>query len=330
MLVKQQIASLAQQARKIDSEVDEYAAQRDVLARERDALKAALANVAGKGSYAVLPYKGDNGTWRRPIVLECTNGAVTLRPNGPTFSMLDLSGLVNPRSSPIIVAIARELLKVQGTDSPDGWPVVPYFVFLVRPDGVRPYYEARPARKPGNRLRLRTDRPEPSGRRSQLRRPRHLGRLDAHRRTRSNLAANGLPGTGGAGGGFSADRASDGLEAGGGLAWPGSSRNAKTRNNGSGSGLGSDLGAIAGAFDSAGGIRGKRSNGGAGDSPDDFVWSSDPQGRGGDEGKSQAGGGDGGEGLGSGGGRFPNANAADLGTAAGRALGVGIGTRCVP
>ena len=148
MLVKQQLSKLVRQADQIDREVDELAAERDVLARERDALKAALAKIPGEGSFAVLPYKGENGTWRRPIVLECTNGSVTLRPNGPTFSMLDLSGLINPRSSPVIVSIARELLKIQGSASPDGAPVAPYFVFLVRPDGVRPYYEARARLEP--------------------------------------------------------------------------------------------------------------------------------------------------------------------------------------
>jgi hypothetical protein len=148
MLVKQQITALAQRARKIDQEIDTLAVERDVLARERDALKAALAKEPGKGSYAVLPYKGPNGTWRRPIVLECSNGTVTLRPNGPTFSMLDLSAMINPRSSPVVIALARELLRVQMSESPDGAPVVPYFVFLVRPDGIRPYYEARARLEP--------------------------------------------------------------------------------------------------------------------------------------------------------------------------------------
>ena len=102
----------------------------------------------GKGSYAVLPYKGPNGSWRRPIVLECSNGTVTLRPKGPTFSMLDLSGMINPQSSPVIIAMARELLRVQISESPDGSPVVPYFVFLIRPDGIRPYYEIRARLEP--------------------------------------------------------------------------------------------------------------------------------------------------------------------------------------
>ena len=148
MLVKQQIASLSERPRKIDRDVDTLAAERDVLAHERDALKAAIAKDQGKGSHAVLPYKGPNGTWRRPIVLECTNGTVTLRPNGPTFTMLDLSSMINPRSSPVILAIARELLRVQMSESPDGAPIVPYFVFLVRPDGIRPYYEARARLEP--------------------------------------------------------------------------------------------------------------------------------------------------------------------------------------
>ncbi len=149
MLVKQQVSALADRARKIDQQIDTLAAERDVLAKERDALKAAVtSSQQGKGSYAVLPYKGPNGSWRRPIVMECSNGTVTLRPKGPTFSMLDLSALVNPRSNPVILAIARELLHVQMSESPDGSPVVPYFVFLIRPDGIRPYYEIRARLEP--------------------------------------------------------------------------------------------------------------------------------------------------------------------------------------
>ena len=149
MLVKQQVSALADRARKIDKQIDTLAAERDVLAQERNALKAAVTkSQQGKGSYAVLPYKGPNGSWRRPIVMECSNGTVTLRPKGPTFSMLDLSSPINPRSNPVILAIARELLHMQMSESPDGSPVVPYFVFLVRPDGIRPYYEIRARLEP--------------------------------------------------------------------------------------------------------------------------------------------------------------------------------------
>ena len=123
-------------------------AERDVLAQERDALKAALAKASRRSGYAVLPYKGPNGTWRRPIVLECTAGGVKLQPQGLSFLAMELSPLVNPRSSPLVRAIAHEMLHIRAADTPDGAPAVPYLVFLVRPSGIRPYYEARTCLEP--------------------------------------------------------------------------------------------------------------------------------------------------------------------------------------
>ncbi|WP_337175449.1 hypothetical protein [Paludisphaera sp.] len=263
MLVKQQLAALDDKARETAREVDAHAARRDVLERERDALKAAVAAAPGEGSYAVLPYQGENGTWRRPIVIECTAGQVTMRPNGPSFTMLELSGLANPRSSPVVVAIARELLKVQNSGSPDGSPVTPYFVFLVRPDGVRSYYELRARLEPlgiafGYEL-VDAD-------------------MEVHVPDYDNLAAwdgtptldappSGLAGGGpdgrGAGGGA-------GSLAGGGLAWPGA--------GGGGTGTGSRPRLDSGAFDLARGRGAGEGAGpggdGAGDGPDAFVWPS--------------------------------------------------------
>ena len=143
LLVRQQITGLTERANQLEREAESLDAERDVLAHERDALKAALTKASHRTGFAVLPYKGPNGTWRRPIVLECTAGTVKLQPQGVSFSSMDLSPLVNPRSSPLIRAVARELLHIQAADTPDGSPAVPYLVFLVRPNGIRPYYEAR-------------------------------------------------------------------------------------------------------------------------------------------------------------------------------------------
>ena len=137
MLVRQQVSALGQRAEKLEQDTLTIDAERDVLARERDELKAALTRESQRSGYAVLPYKGPNGTWRRPIVLECVANTVRLQPNGPTFSLLDLSPLIHPRSSPVILAIAREMLHIQQAETPDGAPAVPYLVFLVRPDGIR-------------------------------------------------------------------------------------------------------------------------------------------------------------------------------------------------
>jgi hypothetical protein len=141
-LVRAQIATLEDRATTTDA--DELALERDVLARERDASKAALEKARAKGGgYAVLPHKGPNGTWQRPVVIECRAGVAILQPRGTTFTMLDMSPLLGARSSPMVAAVARELMRVEDLSAPDGSPVTPYIYFIVRPDGVRPFYEAR-------------------------------------------------------------------------------------------------------------------------------------------------------------------------------------------
>ena len=61
---------------------------------------------------------------------------------------MDMSPLINPRLSPLVRVIANEMLHIQTADTPDGAPAVPYLVFLVRPNGIRPYYEARSCLEP--------------------------------------------------------------------------------------------------------------------------------------------------------------------------------------
>ncbi|WP_435009483.1 hypothetical protein P12x_000735 [Tundrisphaera lichenicola] len=142
-LVNAQLSALESKVRKSETEVDELALERDALLRERDARKAAIARASSRPSQAILPHKGPNGTWRRPIVVECTNGMAILQPQGLAFGLLDLASGFGPSSNPFLGAIARELIRIRQHESPDGAPVVPYIFFLVRPDGVRPYYEAR-------------------------------------------------------------------------------------------------------------------------------------------------------------------------------------------
>ena len=148
MLVRQQIAGITVEAEKLERKADELDAERDVLEREVDATKAALAKATARSGFAVLPYKGPNGTWRRPIVVECTGGGAMLQPRGPRFTSPELSPRINPRSSEFVRAIARELLHIRSADTPDGTPAVPYIVFLVRPDGIGAYYLARTSLEP--------------------------------------------------------------------------------------------------------------------------------------------------------------------------------------
>jgi hypothetical protein len=138
-----QVAGLEDQARVIAGHLDTLARQRDVLARMRDDARQELAQARSKDGLAVLPYKGPNGTWRRPIPIECRDGTATIQPGGPTFRLLELSALGMFRSHPLVAAVSRYLAHAEMGRSPDGAPVVPYILFIVRPDGIRPYYEAR-------------------------------------------------------------------------------------------------------------------------------------------------------------------------------------------
>ena len=142
-LVRLQLDSLDSKVRKMEKTADEMALERDALEKELDARKAMAAQARSRPGQAILPHRGANGTWRRPIVVECRNGMAILQPQGIGFGLLELSSGFGPASNPFVATVAREAIRIQGNASPDGRPVVPYIFFLVRPDGIRPYYEAR-------------------------------------------------------------------------------------------------------------------------------------------------------------------------------------------
>ena len=143
-LVRLQLDSLDAKARTLETQADELALERDALEQERDARKAMAAQAQSRPSQAILPHRGQNGTWRRPIVVECSNGMATLQPQGVSFGLLELASGFGPASNPFVAAVAREVIRIQMShQSPDGQAVVPYIFFLVRPDGIRAYYDAR-------------------------------------------------------------------------------------------------------------------------------------------------------------------------------------------
>ena len=142
-LIHSQLDGLEGKVRKAETDIDALAFERDALEKEVDARKAAAARSKSRPSQAILPHKGPNGTWRRPIVVECRNGAAVIQPQGLEFGLFDLETGFGTLSNPFVRAVATEAVRIQRKNSPDGAPVVPYIFFLVRPDGIRPYYEAR-------------------------------------------------------------------------------------------------------------------------------------------------------------------------------------------
>ncbi|WP_435021967.1 hypothetical protein TA3x_002658 [Tundrisphaera sp. TA3] len=147
-LVRSQLDALDAKAKGVERQIAVMAAERDVLAQRRDAAKRVVAQANARPSSAILPHKGPNGTWRRPIAVECRNGQAIIQPRGIAFGLLELSEGYGPSSNPFVSAVIREAVRLQGERGPDGAPIVPYIFFLIRPDGIRPYYEARSRLEP--------------------------------------------------------------------------------------------------------------------------------------------------------------------------------------
>jgi hypothetical protein len=130
------------EAARLEAESELLGREIDLLERQAKEKEQALQAARSQPGYAILPYKGPNGTWRRPIAVECTAGGATLPPNGPTFALEELTPLQGP-GTPFITSIIRLCTYIQTAGAPDGATVIPYVVFVVRPDGIRPFYEAR-------------------------------------------------------------------------------------------------------------------------------------------------------------------------------------------
>lgn len=155
--LKQQLAELSaalQQIQGTSAQQNQSRAQlAQTLEATRQQLEAAKQRVARaqqeaakrKPSYAVVPYEGPNRTKRRPIYIECTAEKIIIQPEGIIILPSDFGGPPGP-GNPLASTIRaiREGLLASSPDpgSPDAEP---YPLFLVRPNGIVAYYEAREA-----------------------------------------------------------------------------------------------------------------------------------------------------------------------------------------
>ena len=143
-LVRKQVDGLEQAAKRTAGEADKLDRLKDALETRLGLLKEDITKASSSTAVAILPYRGTNGTWRRPVCIECAGGGVQLQPGGPSFSLADLMAYERMGlSNPLVRAVARTVLSIDRQASPDGGSMVPYLMFLVRPDGIRAFYAAR-------------------------------------------------------------------------------------------------------------------------------------------------------------------------------------------
>jgi hypothetical protein len=100
-----------------------------MAARERD-----------RQTYSVVPYHGKHGENRRPLYLECTRNGIIFQPDNVEMALGANAGKVRAEVLRRIQRQKEYLASIQAkTDDK------PYFMLLVRPDGITSYYELQSA-----------------------------------------------------------------------------------------------------------------------------------------------------------------------------------------
>src|SRR3954451_5775272 len=102
-------------------------------------------------SYAVVPYDGPNGTFRRPIYIECVKNELVIQPEGTRIKVEDLRppfGPGNPLAS--VLRATRDQIVRATSQTSVGRDAEPYPLLLVRPDGLVVYDRARSAIEAGD------------------------------------------------------------------------------------------------------------------------------------------------------------------------------------
>lgn len=156
----QALQSAAVELKALDQEHydDHQQAQREIdrlykLIADSQKAVAALQEAGGKESrsYAVVPYEGPNGTYRRPIYIECVKDGLVMQPEGVRLTADDLRppiGPGNPLAS--VLRATRDHLIRLNPKVGESRDLSPYPLLLVRPEGLPVYDRARQAIEAGD------------------------------------------------------------------------------------------------------------------------------------------------------------------------------------
>ncbi len=156
--LQDQARSLGAAAAELDALNEQHRDDREQARREADRLKKLIADTresidelkqetaSQPRSYAIVPYKGPNGTYRPPIYIECRKNAVILQPEGIRLTQEDFRSPLGP-GNPLAAALraARAHYARQHPDAEVGFEHDPYPLILVRPEGISAYYIVRKA-----------------------------------------------------------------------------------------------------------------------------------------------------------------------------------------
>lgn len=118
-------------------------AEQSVLQARKNLEDARRRKATASNEFAVVPYDGSSGTYRRPIYIECTAAGMRFLPEGRFLALSDMEGFTQGYNP--LLAGAQTLVDYwtqKNKTDPDANPP-PYVLLLVRPSGAATYYAAR-------------------------------------------------------------------------------------------------------------------------------------------------------------------------------------------
>ncbi|WP_417380537.1 hypothetical protein [Gimesia sp.] len=142
---EQQVLSLNQKDKELNQKMNALQKQK---ARIAEMLQEELQNLQDKkqsqktarSKYSVIPYDGQTGTAKRPVLIECTDQGLTFLPEGITLTPEDLKEFT-PGYNPLLAGTQALFQYWKAKDQGTGKE--PYVLILVRPSGSVGYYVAR-------------------------------------------------------------------------------------------------------------------------------------------------------------------------------------------
>lgn len=141
-LASETIAAPGEDALALQTKIDALDSEIERLQEETKKLREK--NADAKRSYAILPYQGKKGVFRRPIYVECNENGVFLQPEGVPFLSTDFL-LARYPGNPFdagLRAASRRFVELDGAKTANGETVEPYPLLIIRPGGANRYYSA--------------------------------------------------------------------------------------------------------------------------------------------------------------------------------------------
>ena len=144
-----QLADLRAQADRLDAAIVQLQERNQSRRTELAQRARERRERATKTIRTLVPFQGPNGTFHHPLAIECVENQIRILPDGPTFDLAELTGEATSSTRRFarlgggdqrFLNAVRNRLEVNRSEADHDFN---YVLFLVRPTGIRPFYEAR-------------------------------------------------------------------------------------------------------------------------------------------------------------------------------------------